>query len=175
MQRSSVSIQDATPSRRACPLVRGVCFALFIGVGLATFAGVVSLPEWADLTELKAQHQALAHHLDCEKRLAVYNERLIHSIQTDPVLAGRVLMRHGYYQRVDCQTVAIEPAHPAPTVPARLLDEAGAAHARADDSLSRAGRWLADRPTALSLMALSVGMIAAGVVLFGPRGRTEDA
>jgi len=151
------------------PAGRALCFAAFVGLGLATFSAVVILPEYAALAELGSQRDALAHRLECEKKLSVYNDRLIHAIQTDPVTAARLLMRHGNFRRQGCEVVGLRSGARPPAVPDRLLREAGTAPPAADGTLCRAGRWLNDRWTSFSLLALSLGSIAAGMILFGRR------
>lgn len=176
MARPTWDNNGTAGARLMSPLGRAVCFALFVGGGMATLAGVVLLPEYAALADLRAQRDTVAHHLDCEKKLTVYNDRVIGAIQNDPVLAAQLLMRHGNFRLAGCERVELAAVSIRPPVPVRLRMEAAAPPPRHDDALCRAGRWLDHRPTKVSLLALALGMTAVGMVLFGPRGsdRRED-
>ncbi len=171
MARPTWDTDGAERSRPMSPVGRALCFVLFVGGGLGTLAAVVVLPEYAALAELHDQRDALARHLESDKRLAIYNDRLIHAIQNDPVVAARLLMRHGNYRLAGCEKIAAA-AQPQQSlsVPARLRLEAMTPPARAADPLCQAGRWLDEGRTKFSLLALAIGAIAVGMLLFGPRG-----
>lgn len=170
MARSTRDNDGAARAGPMSPAGRAACFALFVGAGVATLAAVVVLPEYAALTELRGQRDRLAHHLECEKKLVIYNDRLIHAVQTDPVLAARLLMRHGNFRLTGCERVKIETNSSGLPVPAKLKQEAMTPPVRAPDAFCRAGRWLNDSPTKFGLLVLALGAMAVGIVLFGPRG-----
>ena len=169
MTRPTWDNDGAARTEFMSPAGRAVCFALFVGGGMVTLAAVVLLPEYAALAELRAHRDTLAHQLECEAKLAVYNGRLIRAIQNDPVLAARLLMRHGNFRPVGCETIGTDADAAGPTVPARLKQEAMTPPARPPDALCAAGHWLDHRHTRLSLLALAIGATAVGMILFSPR------
>jgi hypothetical protein len=167
--------EGVLPAKGMSPGARLVCFVLFVGAGLASFSAAVILPEYVSLSELQAQRDALSHQLECEKKLTVYNDRMIRAIQSDPVLAARLLMRHGNYRLADCETVQARSGSAGPSVPDRLLREAAARATPSTGLISRAGRWMDDRSTKLGLMLLAAAMVAAGMIFSAPPAPPDDA
>jgi len=161
------------PSPQAAPPAGTgrVAFAAFTGLGLATLAAVVLLPEYAALARLRARRDALARRVDCERRLLAYNDRLIRAQQTDPVLAARLMIRHGRYRPVHYKAWRVSASRPMEPVPERIWQEASAAVSPPRGAAYRAALWLEESRTRTSLMILALGAIAVGVLLFGPSFR----
>ncbi|MHC4717092.1 MAG: hypothetical protein ACYS5V_08995 [Planctomycetota bacterium] len=136
---------------------------VLIAMGMLTAA--VLGPEYAELVDLRARKAQMAHQLACERRLARYNERLIHGLRTDPVLRAREAIRRRNYTPVGYRTVPLA-GGPELSVPQRIGSEAAAGPPRSADVLARAGRWLGHPPTRNALVLISLGMLAATLVLF---------
>jgi hypothetical protein len=156
-------------ARHMSPFTRTMGFLLFVAGGLATLGAIVLLPEYVDLTELQIQREALARQLDCDQKLSTYNERLIESIQSDPVLAARLLMRQANYRLIGSSELDVgDPNRPLSYVPKKLLDTAKEPPKIPQDPVYYCGKWLDDGSTRLCLLALSLGLLACGMLLFGP-------
>jgi len=165
---------EEVPHSLAGDVGRAVCLSVVVITGLSVLAAVVLLPECGLLAELEYRRDGLAHQLACERKLKIYNERLIQAIPSDPVLAARLLMRHGNYQPVGCAVVETGARVPGETVPERLLRQARANHPRDKQWLFHACRWLDDSPTRVALVCLSLSALLAGIVLFSPQVRSGD-
>ncbi|OPX22663.1 MAG: hypothetical protein B1H04_04715 [Planctomycetales bacterium 4484_123] len=152
----------------ASPGVRVILFVLFSTAAVAAMACAVLLPEYAALAELRAQSAALAHQLDCEKRLARYNDRLLEGLRTDPVLRARQVMRHYNYTPLHARRIEVPQAGDR-SVPERIMRDALSPPAPAENVLVRAGRWLDDETTRTGLTVLSLGLLAISVILFSTR------
>ncbi len=163
--------QEHSPHAARAGATGRVAFAAFTGVGLATLAAVVLLPEYAALTRLRARRDALARRLEGERRLLAYNDRLIRAQRTDPVLAARLMIRHGRYRPVHYRAWRVSVADPPQPVPERIWQEASAAASPPHGLAYRAALWLEETRTRTSLMILALGAVAVGVLLFGPSFR----
>jgi hypothetical protein len=148
---------------------RAAGFLAFIASGLLTLAAIVVLPEYVDLTELELRRQMLDRQLDCDRKLSAYNERLISSIQSDPVLAARLLMRQANYRLTGVTELDVgDDNRPLSYVPRKLLEAAQQPPAVPQDPVYYWGKWLDDGSTRLCLLAMSLGLLASGMLLFGP-------
>ncbi len=144
-------------------------FIIFTAVGVLTLAGAVLLPEYAALVDIRAKRDVLAHHVRCEEKLTAYSDRMIRAVQDDPVLLARLMIRHGNYRPMGCETVKFDSAPPDRSVPQRILDEAlNPPQPNENRHLVRAGLWVNDPATSVSLILLAMGILTAGVVLFRP-------
>ena len=155
------------------PPGRAVRFALLTGSGLAILAAIVLLPEYVSLAHLEARRDALAHQLDCEKRLSLYYERTIRAIRTDPELTTRLMIRHGNYRPVGAHQAELGSVTGRESVPGRLLREAREPPPPRQDALVRAGLWLDEPFTQAAMVALALGLMASGVMLSCPRDAAE--
>ena len=155
------------------PAGRAARFALLTGSGLAILAAIVLLPEYVSLAQLEARRDALAHQLDCEKRLSLYYERTIRAIRTDPELTTRLMIRHGNYRPAGARQAELGAVPGRESIPARLWREAREPPPPRQDALVRAGVWLDEPFTRAALVALSLGLIACGVMLSCPRDGVE--
>jgi len=164
---------DAAASDPPASLLARFLSALLMLLALAVLAGAVLLPEYADLAGRKAQDAETARQLACERRLARYQQKLIHARRTDPVLRAREAMRRYNYTPVGCQTVPLAVGIER-TVPERIGAEALTPPTVAPDRWARAGVWLADPTTRGSLVLISLGMLAAMLMLF-PSSASDDA
>ena len=166
---SAVQHDRAAPKRMSPSYAAGLIGFLFFAIaGAAILAGVVVLPELVALAEIEAERDALAHQVECERRLAAYNDRLIEAIDTDPILTARMMMRRGNYHLPGAQELDVPVGDDPGAAPARILAEARQTPPPKEDMLLRAGRWIDDGPTKTSLTVLALGLIAVGVVLFAP-------
>ncbi len=160
---------NSDSGRCMSPFTRAAGFLLFVVAGLSTLGVIVLLPEYVDLTELQIQKQTLARQLDCDQKLSTYNERLITSIQSDPVLASRLLMRQANYRLTGGTELDVgDPNRPLSYVPKKLLDTAKEPPKIPQDPVYYCGKWLDDGSTRLCLLGLSLGLLACGMLLFGP-------
>ena len=144
-------------------------FFVFTTVGVATVAAAALLPQYADVARVEARRDALAHQVACERKLLAYNDRLIAALEQDPVLAARMLIRYANYSPGGCQRIELGPSCRMDPTPLRILEEARAPPQRPPDALVAAGRWIEDAPTRLSLVALGLGTLALGMLLFAGR------
>jgi hypothetical protein len=158
--------------RQMSPTTRAVGFFVFTAVGIAALAAVVVLPEYMQMVDLENQRQALTHRLACEQKLAQYNQQLIEGVQSDPVLATRLLMRHGNYRLAGAQEVQAPGNRPISTVPYKLLEDSLNPPPPKRDELYRWGYWLDDGSTRFYCLLLSLGVLVCGMLLFGPRRKT---
>ena len=163
------TVGSATEVTGISPPARAACFALFAGAGLAILGAVVLLPEYVALARLQARRDALAHQLDCEKRLALYYERTIRAIRTDPDLTTRLMIRHANYRPAGARQAELGAVPGRESVPARLWREAREPPPARQDALVRAGMWLDEPFTQAALVFLSLGLTAFGVMLSCPR------
>ena len=158
---------EFTRRRAAGPMVG---FGLFTVAGVLALACAVLLPEYAVLADLQVRRDVLGHQVRCDEKLADYNGRMIRATRDDPVLIARLMIRHGNYRPVGCETVEMDSLPPAPSVPQRLLREARNPPQRREPSLPvRAGLWLADTTTGGCIILLALAMIVAGAALFPQR------
>jgi len=155
------------PSSRAAGML---WFFVFTTAGLAAVAAGTLLPEYAALAAVEARRDALARQVACERKLAAYNDRVIAALADDPVLAARMLIRYANYSPAGCEIVDVGPSCRVDPTPARILREAATPPPRPPDPLLAAARWLEHAPTRLSLIALGLGTLAMGVLLFAGRG-----
>lgn len=154
--------------QRTSPLARAVGFVLFAGAGLAGLATVAALPEYAALAALEGRRDALSHQIKCERRLAHYYQRKIDAFRTDPDLTADVMIRHGNYRPAGAREVTA-PGAAELSFPQRLMREARTTPPPRAAALTQARLWMDDAFTQIAVLVLSLGMIAAGVILFGPR------
>ena len=145
---------------------RYAIFALFTAVGVLALACAALLPEYAVLADLRAERDALDHQLRCDEKLAAYNGRMIHATRDDPVLIARLMIRHGNYRPIGCETIGVDSVPPALSVPQRLLREARNPPQRKEPRLMvRAGLWLSDTTTGGCMILLSLAMIVIGTTV----------
>ena len=164
--------QQPADRKQMSPITRAVGFFVFTAAGIAALAAVVILPEYMQMVDLENQRQALAHRLACEQKLAQYNQQLIEGVQSDPVLATRLLMRHGNYRLAGAQEVQTPGNRPISTVPYKLLEDSLNPPPPKRDELYRWGCWLDDGSTRFYVLLLSLGVLMCGMLLFGPRRKT---
>ncbi len=166
MMSSTYPIPQGDPANGASASPLGkVLTAVFALIAMTALAAVVLLPEYAELTDLKAREAAFAHQLACEQRLARYNDRLIRGLRSDPVLRAREAMRRHNYTPVGYRTVPL-PGRSEATVPQRIGADSLAVPQPAPDVFARAGRWLDDPFTRSSLVLVSLGMLAVMLAMF---------
>lgn len=151
-------------------------FVAFATGGVLSLASAVLLPEYATLDSLRASHDKLAHQIDCEGKLATYNDRLIQGMQNDPVLMSRLMMRYANYQPLGVRAVEVESHGADLTVPERLNLDAHTPPLRQGDPLAVAGSWINENAaTKTSLTVLGLGMMVVGTLMFGVRREDPKA
>ncbi len=150
------------------PIARAIGFVLFAGPGLAVLAAVILLPEYTALTRQRTRRDALAHVIDCEKRLPDYYERKADAFRTDPDLTVNVLIRHANWRPAAAREANV-PLAGSLSVPEKLAALARTPPPPRDDGFIRAGKWLDEPLTQIALIVLSLGMVAGSMAMFGPR------
>jgi hypothetical protein len=164
--------EPAAAGARRSNVAGAVWFVVFSTIGVAAVAAALLLPELAALAELEAQRDALAHQLECERKLAAYNERLIRAMDNDPVLTARLLIRYANYSPAGCRQVPIDPSRRDDPVPVQILREAAEPPKRPPSRLATAGQWLSHPPTQTGLILLGLAVVAIAWLLFGVRRET---
>jgi hypothetical protein len=163
---------SARPAGRSSSAAGLFWFMLLSLTGLCALASAVLLPEYAALLELEGRRDALAHQVQCEQRLAAYNDRLIRAMETDPVLRTRLMMRHCNYRPARFQTLPVDLPPAELAVPSRILQEAMLPPAPREDAFAAAGRRLSDPLQRTGVVVVSLLMVAAALFFFAPRTET---
>jgi len=160
--------QSGERSRRTALLRaagRGVGFVLLCGAALAIQAGVVLLPEYAELRQdLYARSREAATVADMEA-LAEAQDRLIAKLPTDPVLTKRIAMRQQDYWP-DKSVATAEPGRQASRAPCAVRLAPHRRPAPPSAWLARASGKLANPATRRGLWLVSVGLLLAAVLMF---------
>lgn len=165
------STRAEPPTSRAAGIV---WFYVFSTVGVVAVAAAVLLPEYSEVNRLQTRRDAHAHQLECDKQLAVYNERKIRAMRQDPDMAARMLIRYANYSPAGYQPIAFDLEQKPDATPMRILKDAGAPPQPKYDPLVVAGNWMDDRPTRTSLIFLGLGTLAMGLILFGSQSSEDD-
>ena len=163
--------ESAATSPRSSSAAGLFWFLVFAAVGAAAVAAAVLLPEYVTLAKLQAKRDALGHQVECEGRLAAYNDRLIGAMETDPVVTARLLIRYANYSPSGFREVPIDPACLDDPTPVKILADAANPPKRPQGLLAVVGKRLFDPSMRMGLIALGLGTIAIGWLLFGVRVR----
>ena len=148
-------------------------FLAFTTAGAAALAVAALLPEYVLLTHLQAQRDAVARQLECEGKLAIWYERYITDVRGDPVLLARQMMRYGNYVPPGCRLIDLGPGYSEDSFPAQLMRQAQEPVAPRHDRFVQYGMWVSEPVTRACMIVLSLGLVATGVLLFGPRRETS--
>ena len=144
---------------------RGVGFVLLCGVALAIQAGVVLLPEYAELHQDLYSRSCEAATVADMEALAEAQDRLIAKLPTDPVLTKRIAM-HQQDHRPDNSVATADPISGGLRSPGAVRLSPHRRPAPPPGWLARASGKLANPATRRGLWLVSVGLLVAAVLMF---------
>ena len=163
---------SATPDKQPILNTSLIGFLLLSSLGLLTLSAAVLLPEYVEYVQLRAERDLLAFQISCDEKLALYHDRTIRAVESDPILLSRLLIRLGNYQPVDCEVADVQlPANSLLPV-VKILQEAQNPpdFYRGNGLLLLAGQWIKRPFTNRACIIFGLIMLSASVLLFGKSG-----
>lgn len=149
-------------------------FVMLAGLGMAILAGVVLLPAWARLAWTEYERDCLAATVKDEQAARRTLDRMIGTIDTDPILNKRLAMAQLGYRPVGQVVIRDDTLPPVPPPGAVIPAE----HPRPEPpspALTRAAQRVGNPPTRRGLYLMSAAALLGAVMLFGPPPKRAEA
>ena len=163
---------SATSERQPILNTSLIGFLLLSSLGLLALSAAVLLPEYVRYVQLRAERDLLAFQVSCDEKLALYHDRTIRAVESDPILISRLLIRLGNYRPVDCKIADVQPPTNSLLPVVKILQEAQNPpdFYRGNRLLLLAGQWIKRPFTNRACIIFGLIMLSASVLFFGKSG-----
>ncbi|MCD6378805.1 MAG: hypothetical protein J7L99_08155 [Planctomycetes bacterium] len=163
---------SGTPDKQPILNTSLIGFLLLSSLGLLALSAAVLLPEYVRYVQLRAERDLLAFQVSCDEKLALYHDRTIRAVESDPILISRLLIRLGNYRPVDCKIADVQLPTNSLMPVVKILQEAQNPpdFYRGNRLLLLAGQWIKRPFTNRACIIFGLIMLSASVLFFGKSG-----